>query len=163
MKRYTVSVTPSHTSLMYGISISHSVSPALELGINLALISSTNVSLMDPIDHEVVSVDTIPTIIIEIMGRYHLNSKKISPFLALGAGLNLLNSSGTKSYLSDWGNRIELLPPEDNTALSLQLGIGFTFWLVKKGGIEVEGFYRLINRDDTIQSLNLTMGIFWRF
>ena len=156
-------ITPSHTSYHFGLSFFHSLIRHFGLEVDLRYNLHSEITLEDPVEGEKITLDTNKNFNLSLNGYYEfLPEKKISPYLVLGGGVNRVQGSEVKIYISDWGNEVEVLPSEEKTVLIFTGGGGVIFTLYKAFGVRFDGRFILINDKPKITTYNLSLGFVFR-
>lgn len=154
-------VTPSHSPLSLGGSLTYFLAPRTALELGGRFYSGSTVTLRDPSDQDTVDVNTAAHFSIIANFIFYAGKGKFRLFLTAGAGIDTIFAKD-KTYTSAYGYEIEFLAPNKKNNFLINVGNGLQFYLSANFGITVDARYIVIfDEPSNLKSLNLMAGVFF--
>ncbi len=158
--------TPEHTTGSVGMAFGYFLGKGFALELDARYHTNAEVTLTDPSDGDRVKIDTAKHYSISANVLYEILKGGVRPYVLAGAGIDTLVDVETKTFPTELGYEFELKEPDKKTAFMYNLGCGVVVQLSSSLGIRLDARYVNIPESDdhdTIQSINATVGLSFRF
>lgn len=154
-------VTPAHKSGSFGFSYARFLSSNIGFELDLKYNIGSRVTLIDPSDQERVDLDTCSNY--SVIGNliYRISSETLQPYVAAGAGINILRAY-SKEINSSRGGIIIITPPEKTKNFTYKIGGGLIYAFKPSVGLRLDFRYMSISNID-ISGFEFLGGIIFRF
>jgi len=158
-------VTPAHKSGSLGVSYARLLSSNIGLELDFKYNMGSRVTLIDPSDQERFDLDTCDNFSVTGNLIYKISSKTLQPYIAAGAGINILKAY-SKEVTSSRGSIIRsviiITPPEKTNNFTYNIGGGLIYAFNPSVGLRLDFRYMSISNID-ISGFEFLGGIVFRF
>ena len=154
-------VTPAHNSLKFGIALSYFFIKGLGFELDARFFLPSRVILEDPSDQDTVKIDTSSHFSISLNYIYKILNGKIQPYLVAGGGIDKILGND-QTAVTKYGFEIQFDKPKKTLDFSINAGGGIQYSLSSRMGIRLDIRYFVIFGEQSLASLNPTLGVFIR-
>jgi hypothetical protein len=156
-------VTPAHTPANFGAAFTYYLSGRLGVELRGEYTLATPVTLTDPSDQDVVSIDSGTHLAVSLGLLWELSGSRLRPYVVLGGGADKLSDS-TVTALSQNGYDVTFPPPDTTLNFFANGGGGLRYLVSPSLGFEIDLRYRLVfGGPDTIHGVVVGAGVIWKF
>ncbi len=156
-------VTPTHISACLGTNFAYFFSERFGINLDASYFFKSEITLEDPSDQDTVDIDTSNHVSLTLNLHYSLSKEKFRPYLYLGGGFDKLLAKD-RTYISEYGYKIDILVPENTIDPLVQAGAGIQYFINPGFGISTDIRYVfLFAEPDNIRSFNAYLSAFIRF
>jgi outer membrane protein W len=156
-------VTPSHTPLNFGLSLTVFLTDLIGIEVDGRYFLSTAMVLEDPSDQDTVEIDSSKHYSLTANLIFQIGNGTARPYFVLGGGFDKLLAED-QFYTTEYGWPFESLVPEKTLDMMAQAGAGIMIFFLNRAGLKLDVRYIHIFSDpDDVRSFNGTVGFFIRF
>jgi opacity protein-like surface antigen len=159
-------VTPTHSPRDFGMLLGYSFFKGLGLEVDFRYHLSSSLTLEDPSDGDIVSIDSSKHYTLTANLIYQFLSGPFKPYVLLGAGIDSLTGVEDQELTTEFEFPFTIYAPEEKTATVINGGAGCMYFFNRIIGVRLD--IRYVHIFDTkdmpsLNSVNGTVGLVLRF
>ena len=154
----------AHHISFFAVSYARKVWKEVYAEIDFRSYSATEITLVEPVSQDEITLDTLKHISITANGMYRWNKERFVFYAVFGAGIDKIAKTATQILRTKMNYEVTIEPPADLNDVVIDAGIGtdVRIWKTLSARLDIRYFY-IFSNPDPISNTNISAGVSYSF